>query len=86
MVEIERVAMNIVSLVINVGLVYFAVRLLLFFRGGKIGKPWAYISSGVLALAGSSFLFSLYLLVMMTGGALLLIGMYLEHKHWTRAP
>jgi hypothetical protein len=52
----------------------------------------------VLALAISSSLFSLYYLlalreaiihsvgglIMMTGGVLILIGMYLEYKTWTR--
>jgi hypothetical protein len=99
MTEVSRIIVNIISLAINIGLVYFGFRLLSIFRGGKIGKPWAYISSGVLALAISSSLFSLYYLlalreamihsvgglIMMTGGVLILIGMYLEYKTWTRA-
>jgi hypothetical protein len=98
MVEASRIIMNIVSLAINIGLVYFGVRLLSIFRGGKMGKPWAYISTGVLALAISSSLFSLYYLlalreaiihsigglIMVIGGLLILIGMYLEYEHWSR--
>jgi hypothetical protein len=89
---------NIVSLAVNIGLVYFGLRLLSIFRGGKMGKPWAYISLGVLALAVSSSLFSLYYLlalreaiihsvgglIMMMGGVLILIGMYLQYKTWSR--
>lgn len=98
MTEVLRIIVNIISLAINVGLVYFGFKLLSIFKGGKIGKPWVYISSGVLALAISSSLFSLYYflalretiihslggLIMMTGGALILIGMYLEYKAWTK--
>jgi len=100
MMELSRVVVNIVSLMINIGLAYFAVRLLWIFKGGKMGRPWVYISSGVLALAVSSFLFSFYYfsafgeatihslggLTMMTGGLLLLIGMYLQYKTWAKAP
>ena len=95
--EAFRVVINVVSLAINIGLVYLGIRLLSIFRGGRMGKPWVYISSGVLALAVSSSLFSLYYLlairdvivhfvgglIMMIGGLLILIGMYLEYKAWT---
>ena len=93
--EVYRVAINIVSLLINVGLVYFAVRLLWIFRGGIMGKPWRFVASGVLALALSSSIFSLHYLlnlgpavhsiagfIMMIGGLLILIGMYLQYKSW----
>lgn len=99
MIEVSRVILNSVSLAINIGLVYFGLRLLSIFRGGKMGKPWAYISLGVLALAISSSLFSLYYLlvlheaiihsvgglIMMMGGLLILIGMYLEYESWRHA-
>ena len=96
--ELYHIVINIVSLLINVGLVYFAVKLLSVFRGGMMGKPWAYISSGVLALAISSSIFSLYYLlelevalirafgglIMMIGGLLILVGMYHEYKSWAK--
>jgi hypothetical protein len=93
--EIYHVVINLVSLLINVGLVYFAVRLLWIFRGGIMGKPWRFVAFGVLALAVSSSIFSLdYLLdigsvahsvgglIMMIGGFLILVGMYLQYKSW----
>lgn len=61
-----------------------------------MGKPWVFISFGALALALSSFVFSLYYLLnirvveiqevggltMMIGGLLILFGMYLQCKSW----
>lgn len=95
LMEIYHVVINLVSLLINVGLVYFAVRLLWIFRGGIMGKPWRFVAFGVLALAVSSSIFSLdYLLdigsvahsvgglIMMIGGFLILVGMYLQYKSW----
>jgi hypothetical protein len=95
MVEAWRIVVNLVSLAINVGLIYFAVRLLLVFKGGKMGKPWLYISSGVLALAISSCLFAFYYIfdlpaivhpiggvVMMVGGALILVGLHIQYRSW----
>lgn len=96
--EVYHIIINVVSLLINVGLVFLAVRLLSIFRGGMMGKPWAYISSGVLALAVSSSIFSLYYLlelevavvravgglIMMIGGLLILVGMYHEYKSWAK--
>jgi hypothetical membrane protein len=63
-----------------------------------MGKAWAYISSGIIALAISSSIFSVYYLldlevtvihaigglIMMIGGLLILIGMYHEYKSWTK--
>ena len=95
LMEIYRIVINLISLLINVGLVYFAVRLLWIFRGGIMGKPWRFVASGVLALAVSSSIFSLHYLldigsmahpvgglIMMVGGLLILVGMYLQHKSW----
>ena len=95
LMDVCRIAINIVSLLINVGLVYFAVRLLWIFRGGIMGKPWKFVASGVLALAISSSIFSLHYLfnlgsvthsiaglIMMVGGLIILIGMYLQYKSW----
>lgn len=89
--------MNALSLAINIGLAYFAIKLILIFRGGKMEMPWRYISAGVLALATSSSLFALHYLlalggiihpiggaVMMIGGVLILAGLYTEYKNWTR--
>ncbi|MGB9740199.1 MAG: hypothetical protein ACP5IM_01615 [Candidatus Bathyarchaeia archaeon] len=93
--EIYSIAINIVSLFINVGLVYFAFRLLWIFRGGIMGKPWRFVALGVLALAVSSSIFSLHYLfnfgsvahcvaglIMMVGGLIILIGMYLQYRSW----
>lgn len=85
-----HVAIDAVSLLINIGLIYLAVRLLSIFRGGKLGKPWVYISCGVFALEISTFLFALERVlnfheafihivgasIMMCGGLLMLIGLY----------
>jgi len=96
--EIYRVVINTISLLISVGLVYFAVRLLWIFRGGILGRPWKFIAYGVLALAVSSSIFSLHYLldmgsmahpigglIMMIGGLLILVGMYLQYKIWQPA-
>jgi len=95
LMEIYHIVINIVSLMINVGLVYFAVRLLWIFRGGIMGKPWRFVASGVLALAVSSSIFSLRYIfnlgvaahsiagfIMMVGGLLILVGMYLQYRSW----
>jgi uncharacterized membrane protein YgdD (TMEM256/DUF423 family) len=79
-------------------LFYFAVRLLLIFRGGKKKKPWLYVSVGSLALAAGTSLFSLYLIfelpsfvhtvggvVSMIGGVLLLAGLRSEYRSWRAA-
>jgi uncharacterized membrane protein YgdD (TMEM256/DUF423 family) len=95
MAEVSRIVLNLVSLTINVGLVYFAVRLMLIFRGSKKEKPWLYIAVAVLALATGSSIFSLYYILelpifvhpiggiaQMIGGILLLIGLHREYKSW----
>jgi len=97
MLEFFRLAMNVVSLVINVGLAYFAVRLILVFRGGKMERPWRYVSAGIVAVAVGSMLFSLRSLLalgmsiqllgglMMTlGGILALAGIYMEYRSWVQ--
>jgi heme A synthase len=94
--EMFHVVLNVVALVVNVCLVYFACRLLSVFRGGVMGKPWLFVCLGVLALAVGSSIFSFkYILnassfvvhaagglVMLLGGILALIGMYLEFRNW----
>jgi len=96
--DIPQIVVNIVSLLISIGLVYFAIKLLSIFKGGKMGKPWIYISSGALALALSSSIFAAYrfldintpsiraigAFIMMVGGLLILIGMYYESSIWGR--
>ena len=95
MVEVSRIVVNIVSLAISIGLVYFAVRLMLIFKGGKKERSWLYISTGVLALAIGSCIFSLYYVLelpsfihpiggiaQMIGGIMLLIGLNREYKSW----
>lgn len=97
--ELYHIIINVISLLINVGLVFLAVKLLRIFRGGKMGKHWAYISLGVFALAISSSIFSVYYLLnleavairavggltMMIGGFLILVGMYHEYKSWAKS-
>jgi hypothetical protein len=97
-VEASRIVVNLVSLAISIGLVYFAVKLTLIFRGGKKEKPWLYVAVAVLALATGSSIFSLYYILelpsfvhpiggimQMIGGILLLTGLYKEYKSWTQA-
>lgn len=91
-----RIIVNFISLAIDIGLVYFAVRLMQIFRGGRKEKPWRYVSVGVLILAISSSLFSLYYILKlpsyihpigavmsMIGGGLILGGLRAEYKTWT---
>jgi len=97
LVEVSRIVVNLLSLAINIGLFYFAIRLLLIFKGGKKEKPWLYIALAVLALATGSSIFSLYYIlelpsfvhpiggiVQMIGGILLLMGLFREYKSWTQ--
>ena len=97
MLEFFRLAINVVSLAINVGLAYFAIRLILVFKGGRMEKPWRYVSAGIVAVAVGSMLFSLRSLlalgiffqvlgglVMTIGGALALAGIYIEYRSWVR--
>ena len=91
-----HVVLNIVSLAVNVCLVYFAYRLMSVFRGGVMVRPWRFVCLGVLALAIGSSIFSLkYILnagsfvvhavgglIMLLGGILALIGIYIEYKSW----
>lgn len=95
--EEVKILVNAISLLINLGLAYFAVKLLIAFKGGKLEKAWLPISLGALTLATSSTIFLLHYLlppgellriaggaVMMVGGALLLTGLYLEYKLWVK--
>jgi hypothetical protein len=97
MVEISRIALNLISLAINIALVYFGLRLLLVFKGGRMERPWLYITVGAFALATGSSLFSMYYIlglpgivhpiggvVSMVGGAFLLAGLRKEYKNWSR--
>lgn len=94
--ELFDVALNITALVVNLCLVYLAIRLCSVFKGGTVGKSWLFISFGVLALAIGSSVFSFkYIfkissfevhviggLFMLLGGVLALIGMYREYRNW----
>ena len=96
-VEMFHVVLNIVALAVNVCLVYFACKLLSVFKGGAMSRPWVFVCFGVLALAIGSSIFSFkYILdvgrfevhaagglIMLLGGILALIGIYLEYKNWT---
>jgi hypothetical protein len=95
-VEVSRIVLNLVSLAINIGLVYFGIKLLLIFKGGRIEKPWLYITVGALILVAGSFLFSMYYIlslprfvhhiggvVSMVGGAFLLAGLRREYRNWS---
>ena len=97
LVELFHVVLNIVALAVNVCLVYFACKLLSVFKGGAMSRPWIFVCFGVLALAIGSSIFSFkYILdvgrfevhaagglIMLLGGILALIGIYLEYKNWT---
>jgi len=94
--EMFHIIINLIALVVNVCLVYFSVKLLSIFKGSTMGRPWLFILCGVLALAIGSSVFSFkYLLsvgsfevhvagglLMLVGGVLALIGIYLEYKNW----
>jgi len=47
---------NIVSLFINLGILYYSVALVRLFRGGRVAKPLLYISIGCITLVISNFL------------------------------
>lgn len=95
--EIFSVMLNIAALAVNIFLVYFACRLLSVFKGGTMSKPWLFVCLGVLTLAIGSTIFSVEYafsdiglwvhfaggLVMLLGGILTLIGLYVEYKNWT---
>jgi len=95
--ELFHVILNIVALAVNICLVYFACKLLSVFKGGAMSRPWVFVCLGVLALAIGSSIFSFkYILdvgsfevhaaggvIMLLGGVLALIGIYLEYKNWT---
>ncbi len=96
--DVLRIVVNLVSLIINIGLAYFALRLMKVFRGSIKEKPLRFISAGILAIATGSSFFSLYYglelpnyvhpiaaIVVTIGGGLVLIGMHAEYKIWTNA-
>lgn len=90
---------DILALVVNAFLVYYTSRLLFIFRGGKKGKSWMYILTGILMVTIGSCVFVLRHLLgvegnvirplggvfMLIGGILMLIGVYLEYKMWSLA-
>ncbi|MEM3578473.1 MAG: hypothetical protein QXX51_08555 [Candidatus Bathyarchaeia archaeon] len=94
--EMFHVVLNVIALVVNVCLVYFACRLMRVFKGGVMGRPWRFVCLGVLSLAFGSSIFSLkYILsvgsfeahaagglLMLLGGILTLIGIYIEYRNW----
>ncbi len=60
--EIIAIISNIISLVINILLAFFGIKLLIIFRrislrGGKPAKSWVYISAGSICLAAGVSLF-----------------------------
>jgi hypothetical protein len=88
---------NIAGLAVIIGLVYFAVRLLLVFKGGVMGKAWLYVSYGVLTLATGLSMFIFHSLlklpsivyrigntIVLLGGILTLIGFYRQYKIWSQ--
>lgn len=95
--EMFHLIINIIALTVNVGLVFFAGKLLSVFRGSVMGRPWMFVALGVLSLATGSTLFSVHYLLnlggfevhaaggllMLTGGVFALIGIYLQYKSWT---
>jgi TRAP-type C4-dicarboxylate transport system permease small subunit len=95
MQDVLRILVNLISLIIEIGLAYFAIRLMRIFRGGTMEKPWFYMTLGVLTLTVSSPLFSLYYLLKlpgyvhllgafmsMVGGGIVLVGLRAKYKSW----
>jgi uncharacterized membrane protein YecN with MAPEG domain len=91
-----KIALNLTSLAISIGLIYFALRLMHIFKGSAKEKPIRYICAGVLTTTISLALFSLsnirllpnfiHLIGMVTaviGGGLVLVGLHKEYKIWT---
>jgi uncharacterized protein YhhL (DUF1145 family) len=88
---------NIAGLAVIIGLVYFAVRLLLVFKGGVMGKAWLYVLYGVLTLATGLSMFIFHSLlklpsivyrigntIVLAGGIFTLVGFYKQYKIWSR--
>lgn len=71
MQDVLRNMVNLLSLTINIGLAYFAVRLTKISKCGTKEKPLLYISACVLTIATGSSSFSLYCV----------LGLPSAHKH-----
>lgn len=91
-----RLVYSVGGLAVLIGLIYVAVRLLLVFKGGIMGKAWLYVSYGVLTLAIGLFLIIFQSLlnlpsavykignsVVLVGGVLTLIGFDMQYKIWS---
>lgn len=98
MLDLSRTIVNIISLAINIGLVYFAVRMMFVFKGGSMEKVWFPMIAGALCLATGSSLFSMFYflelpsffhsvggVIAMIGGALMLTGLKGAYKNWAKA-
>jgi len=98
MLDLSRIIVNMISLAINIGLAYFAVRMMFVFKGGSMEKMWFPMITGALCLATGSSLFSMFYLlglsgfvhsaggvIAMIGGALVLTGLRRAYKNWTKA-
>lgn len=98
MIDLSRTIVNIISLAINIGLAYFAVRMMFVFKGGSMEKVWFPVITGSLCLAIGSSLFSMYYLlnlpsfvhsiggvIAMIGGTLILTGLRGTYRSWTKA-
>lgn len=95
-VDVFHVLLDAVSLVVNVSLIIVACRLAFTFKGGIMEKPWRFVCAGASSVAAGSALFSLKNLLgyqavemhaaggslMLFGGLLALIGIYIEYKTW----
>lgn len=91
-----RIVLNLISLAINMGLMYFAFKLLRIFRGGIKEKSMGYICAGILIttigltlfvlsniLGLSGYIHLIGVLMMTVGGGIVLIGLRKEYKMWT---
>ncbi len=50
-VDFARIAINFASIVITIGMLYYALRLMVLFRTGLLGKSWRNISTGIILLS-----------------------------------
>lgn len=98
MIDLSRTIVNIISLAINIGLAYFAVRMMFVFKGGSMEKVWFPVITGALCLSMGSSLFSMYYfldlpsfvhsiggVIAMIGGVLILTGLRGAYRSWTKA-
>jgi hypothetical protein len=96
MQNLLKIALNLISLEISMGLIYFSFRLMQIFKGSLKEKPIRRICVGILTTTVSltlfflseiwtlpSFIYLIGMTMAVTGGALVLAGLHKEYKIWT---